>query len=495
MIYLNPIDAAFLRLETPRTPMHVGGLMTFRLPPDAPPNYLSDLFAFMRSQPVTTPPFNFRLTRGLRSRFAPAWEDAPDLDIDYHLRHSALPYPGGERELGVLVARLHSHPMDLKRPLWECHLIEGLENNRFAIYLKAHHSALDGMATLKLIRNWLSEDPDFANRAGPWALPARERPPEHDARLPQRDIFRHAMELAVSQARTATELAQTLRKMARRKDNPEGGIMSALETPRTLFNAEITAQRRLATQLFDLDRLKALSAATGTTINDIALAICAGAIRRYLTELGQLPEVPVIASVPVGLPRADGKPGNAVAGFVVPLASQSPDPRERLQIIHAVTKRTKEQLLHMSPEALEQFTMLGLSPLILGQMTGLSTKLPPIFNLIVSNVVGSRNKLYFHGAELEAMYPISVLFDGYGLNVTLVGYADKLAVGITGCRNAVPSLQRLAVYTGEALSELEATFGTGAASRTAARRKTAARKRTAASKAPPRKRAARSKVT
>lgn len=456
MKFLSPVDAAFVRLETPRTPMNFGALLTFKLPDNAPRSYLLELFAYMKSKPVITPPFCYKLSQSRRTKLVPAWDEVVNLDIDYHMRHSSLPYPGGERELGVLVARLHSNNMDLTRPPWECHLIEGLANNRFAIYIKAHHSAMDGVGALKVIKAWLSEDPRFANAPGPWALPLPEQPASEE---PHIRGFAQALKATREHMRAAVELGKKLKSMNVKKDNPEGGLYSAMSTPRTLFNQPITQQRRLATQLFELSRLKALSAATGSTINDLCLAICGSAMRRYLLELNALPEVPMIASVPIGLARSDGKPGNAVAGFVVPLATEQADPLKRLKIINAVTTRTKQQMLSMSFTALQQFTLLGLSPLIFGQMTGLANKMQPMFNVIVSNVVGSKHKLYLRGAELESMFPISVLFDGYALNITIIGYSDRIAVGITGCRDAIPHVQRLAVYTGDALAEMERAVG------------------------------------
>lgn len=455
---LGPIDAAFIQLETPRTPMNIGALLTFKLPPRAPRDYLRQLFMRLREQPVITPPFNYKLVQKRLPRLAPAWETVENLDIDYHLRHSALPWPGGERELGVLVARLHSNAIDLARPPWEMHLIEGLERRRFAIYFKAHHAAWDGIGALGMVKTWLSPDASARNAIAPWALPARAL--AEDAEVAQlRHVFRRTLEQAGDQLRSAGELVRTLRRMSDRKANPEGGAYSALETPRTPFNVPITPQRRLATQLYALSRFKAIGEATGATINDICLAICAGAVRRYLRDLGTLPAKPLIASMPVGLPRADGKAGNAVAGLVCPLPTVHGDLLRGLRDIATVTHRGKEHLRGMSPSALQQFTLLGMSPLILGQMTGLAAKAPPIFNFVVSNVVASRQRLYFNGAELEAMYPISVLFDGYALNVTVVGYADRLSIGFTGCRDALPSLQRLAVYTGETLDDLELTLG------------------------------------
>lgn len=450
MQYLSPVDASFLRMESKRTPMHVGGLLTFRLPDNASPDFLRDLLQHMRTVPFMPHPFDCKLARGRMSKLAPAWVKA-DIDIDYHIRHSALPYPGGERELGVLVARLHSHPLDLSRPLWEAHLIEGLENRRFAIYFKAHHCAIDGMGGMKMVRSWLSEDPaDMSGPGRPMAQAAAEpaRPKSWKTRLAK------PFKVAGHQIRTLPELIKVLREMS--APGLEGGTRAALTTPRSLLNQAISQQRRLGTQLLDLKRIKAISSATGTTVNDVSLAICGGAIRRYLLENGALPEKSLLASVPVALPRPEGKGGgNAVAGFVCPFGTDQTDPLKRLQRIHRVTSVTKQQLLGLSPTALEQFTMMGLSPLLLGQMAGVLSKVPPFFNVTVSNVVASKVPLYLRGAQLEAMYPMSILFDGYALNITLVGYCDRVAVGFTGCRDSIPSLQKLAVYTGDALNEME----------------------------------------
>lgn len=458
MKYLNPVDAAFLRLDSARTPMNISVLLTFERPAGAGPDWLQDLFARMRTASVSTAPFSERLATGPLARLAPAWVPAPELDIDYHLRHSSLPYPGGERELGVLVARLHSNPLDLRRPPWECHLIEGLARGRFAIYLKLHHAAMDGMRALAMIQRWLSTNPEADTPAALWALPEAA-----DDAGTVASTRASALQQLREHARAAAELSRQLARMARPRDNPDGGIYSALATPRTIFNQPITQQRRLATQLFALDRVKAISRASGATVNDIALALCGAAMRRYLLELDALPEATLVASVPVGLPRADGQPGNAVVGFVVPLATDQDDPLERLRIIRSVTTRTKEQLRGLSATAQQQMTLLGLSPMLLGQMSGLSKQLPPLFNVIVSNVVGSRSALHLRGARLESMYPVSVLFDAYALNITVVGYADRIGFGITGCRDAIPRLQRLAVYAGEALAELEAALAIKAA--------------------------------
>jgi diacylglycerol O-acyltransferase len=467
--YLSPQDAAFLRMESRRTPMHVGGLLVFKLPDDAPPDFLKELLRLMREQPFMPEPFDSRLSQSTLGKVLPSWEPS-EMDMDYHIRHSALPYPGGERELGILVERLHSQPLDLTRPVWECHLIEGLENKRFAFYFKAHHCAIDGMGAMSMIKSWMSEDPRDMSPPGMPKMP--ERRPEAPAAKEAEGLIRRALKSTRGNAKAVRELLKTFYQLG--QGGKESVLRAASNTPRTLFNVEITQQRRLGTQLLDLARIKAVGAAADATVNDVALAIISGAVRHYLIEHEALPKESLTASIPIGLPRSDGKAGNAVTGFVCPLATDVDGPLERLRLIASVTDRTKKQMLAMSSSALEQFALLGMSPLLLGQMTGVLAKLPPFFNFVVSNVIASKKPLYLRGAQLEAMYPISFLFDGYAINVTIIGYMDKVAVGVVGCRDAIPHLQRLAVYTSDALEELErAVASEPTATKTAAKRKKA----------------------
>ena len=451
---LSPIDAAFLRMESKRTPMHVGALMTFRLPDDAPADFCQQLVQQMRSKPFMPDPFSSRLVRGRFGRRQPAWEDS-EVDMEYHLRHSALPFPGGEKELGVLVARMHSHPLDLSRPLWECHVIEGLEGRRFALYFKAHHCAIDGVGAMRMVQNWLSKDPADRSGVGPWTVLERKRASRRTPSLRER---------VASPARATAEqlrgLQELLRNLTAMVQGDDSSVRLALQVPRSLFNQRISQQRRLGTQILSLSRLRGIADAEGVTVNDVLLAVVGGAFRRYLQEQNALPARSLIASVPIGLARADGRAGTAAAGFITPLGTELDDPAERLRWIHRVTVRGKRDLSSMPAAAQSQFALLGIAPLLLGQVTGVLPKLPPLFNCVVSNVVLSKAPLYLMGAELEAMYPVSFLFDGYALNVTLVGYRDGVAVGFLGCRDAIPSLQKLAVYSGEALAELEAAIGT-----------------------------------
>ncbi len=448
---LSPIDASFLYMESTRTPMHVGSLLIFQLPKNPPEDYFKTLVDMMRSEPFMPSPFDCKLADTRFSRVRPAWVKA-ELDMEYHVRHSALPRPGGERELGSLVQRLHSNPMDLDRPLWEAHLIEGLENNRFAFYFKAHHCAIDGMGAMNMVRKWLKRDPGDMSAPGVMSFAK----PTVKASRKTTEMIKGVLSKATSSAKGLGELGVNLLELRKGDDSM---IKASLHTPRSLFNAPVSQQRRLGTQLIKLERFKRLSRALDVTVNDVTLAVVGATTRRYLLEQGALPGKSLTASVPIGLDRAEGEGGNAVAGFVCSLHTDIDDPLERARRIHHATLRAKADLKKMSRPALDNLALSGLAPLLIGQMTGTLAKMSPMFNFVVSNVVLTKEKLYLMGAELEAMYPISFLFDGYALNVTVIGYSENVAIGFVGCRDAIPKLQSLAVYAGEAVTELEKAAG------------------------------------
>jgi WS/DGAT/MGAT family acyltransferase len=332
----------------------------------------------------------------------------------------------------------------MTRPLWEAHVIEGLSGGRFAFYFKAHHGAVDGMGAMSLITNWLTTDPSGPAGSGVAEIDERGATLLDRLRVPAK---------RVSDGVLATgELAGRLLDMTRGSNS---SVRAALRTPRTPFNQKLTKHRRIAVQVLELRRLKAVATATGSTVNDVVLTTLSGAVRRYLAELDALPEESLTVSVPVGFDRDEGTL-NAATGFVCPLGTDLVDPLERLKVISAGTSRGKADLSNMSANALQHYTLLGLVPLMIGQKTGLLKRLPPLFNFTVSNVVLSREPLYLLGAELDLIVPVSFLADGYGLNVTLVGYTDRVALGFVACRDTVPHVQRLARWTDEALAELEA---------------------------------------
>ena len=443
MRLLSPVDQMFVRMETSRTPMHIGALAIFRLPAGAGPEFVRDIHAAFSELAYLPFPFDSVLAGGAVAEALPTWRQVQP-DPEYHVRLSALPAPGDDADLGRLVERLHSHPLDMTRPLWEAHVVEGLSEGRFAFYFKAHHGAVDGMGAMSLITNWLSTDP-----GGPAGSGAAER---DERRATLLDRLRVPAKRVTDGVLATGELAGRLLDMTR---GTNSSVRAALRTPRTPFNQQLTQHRRIAVQVLELPRLKAVATATGATVNDVVLTTLSGAVRRYLAELDALPEESLTVSVPVGFDRDEGTL-NAATGFVCPLGTDLEDPLERLKLISAGTSRGKADLSNMSANALQHYTLLGLVPLMIGQKTGLLKRLPPLFNFTVSNVVLSRQPLYLLGAELDLIVPVSFLADGYGLNVTLVGYTDRVALGFVACRDTVPHVQRLAVWTSEALAELEA---------------------------------------
>jgi WS/DGAT/MGAT family acyltransferase len=452
---LKPLDAAWLYVESQATPMHVAGLQIFSRPKNAKPSFLRDVVARFKQGSDFVPPWNLRLAEHALAGLMPAWEVDKRVDLDYHVRHSALPEPGGERELGVLVSRLHTHPLDLKRPLWECHVIEGLEGGRFALYTKMHHALMDGIAGMRMIQRTMSESPRDRTIVPPWTLGGlNPRAASAHASLSERlnGLYLSARE----QAATLPEVGRAMAQIWGRGKNPDPDLVRPYGAPKAVINGRVTAPRRFATQQYDIERLRALGKHSGVKLNDIVLAICAGGLRRFLDESGELPAEPLTAGLPVSIrPHGDDSLGTAITFILANLATDTADPIERLERIRISTLRGKEHLQSLSKASLNNYTSAFMGPYILSLLTGMGGHGRPMFNLTISNVPGPEKPLYFAGARLEAMYPISLLSHGQALNITCVSYAGTLNFGFTGCRDTLPHMQRLAVYTGEALTELE----------------------------------------
>jgi WS/DGAT/MGAT family acyltransferase len=459
---LGLLDTLFLYGERPDTMMHVASLMPFQPPPDASPSFLRDLVRDARSDPVIEPPWNRKL-RFPRLVATPvqSWVVDRDFDIDYHLRRSALASPGDERELGVLVSRLHSNPIDLSRPPWEMHLIEGLEGGRFAIYTKMHHSLIDGYTGVRLMARSLSTDPGDREMPLFFSVPQRARERRSDG-SPDGGLVSDLGSLVrglTGQAGSAVTLTKRIvAPVLQRGRFPD--LVDLPRAPRSVLNRRIGRNRRFATQQYELAQLKRLGAEHGATINDVVLAIVGGGLRRFLSDMDELPAAPLVAFVPVNVrPKGDEGGGNAVGAMLATLATDAEDPVERLRRITASTRSAKAQLEGMTQEAILAYSAYLLAPgglQAVSAMTGLRGPLPLAFNVCVSNVPGPREPLYLRGSRMEAYYPASIPIHGMALNITVLSYAGTLNVGFIGDRDALPHLQRLAVYTGEALTELDA---------------------------------------
>lgn len=454
------LDASWLAVESDETPMHVGNMQIYQLPPGAPETFLRDMVTRMKSDCDVVPPWSYKLAypSQLGRLLKPYWLVDKDIDLDYHVRHSALPRPGSERELGILISRLHSNPLDFKRPLWECHIIEGLENNRFAIYTKMHHSLIDGVSGVRLLQRVMSTDPHQTNMLAPWSIGPQRRPKleGHDEVASVQTAIEEAVEALRLQASTTPKLIGAIARLIQAARTSQDTLTAPFRGPNSIINKRVTPQRRFATQHYELERIKHLAKLSSASLNDIVLYLCGTALRRFLLENQALPEEPLTAGIPVNIRPADDEgTGTAISFMIASLATDQADPKQRLAAIMASTKRAKEHLQNLPRNVLNQYTMLLMSPYILQLISGLGGRMAPVFNVTISNVPGPEETLYYEGARLEAMYPVSLITHGGALNITCLSYAGSLNFGFTGCRNTLPSMQKLAVYTGEALDELE----------------------------------------
>ena len=466
---LNPLDAAWLFTESRATPNHVGGLLQFRLPEGAPRDFLRQMMADFRSHRGFVPPWNRRLKLPFNKNPVPVWVEADDdeIDLEYHVRHAALPWPGGERELGELVGRLHSTPIDLARPPWECTLIEGLEGDRFALFIKMHHSLIDGVSGMNLLQRAMSTSASRSESIPPFwangqdqgkAKAGGER--RASAALPTVDAaVAAAMQALKLQAQTVPQLASAFGQLFKRVVEPGDGLEVPFAAPRSVLNGRVREKRRFATQQFSMARLRAVATAAQCTLNDVVLAICGGALRRFLLERDALPAESLTAGIPVSVrPQDDEGTGNAITFIIATLGTDLEDGVERLQAIRRSVKHAKAHVQAMPRQAMLQYTMLLMAPTILTLLTGIGGRTRPMFNITISNVPGPDKPLYFRGARLEAIYPASIVTHGQALNITCESYAGFMDFGFTGCHSSVPSLQKLAVYSAEALDELEAAI-------------------------------------
>lgn len=445
---LSPMDQMFLWLERRNQPMHVGGLLLFTPPPGATADDIRELVEAMRTNEDAQPPFNQRLNRKLG---LPFWTKDAEFDLAHHFRHLALPQPGRIRELLAMVSNLHSSLLDRSFPLWEATFIEGVADGRFALYTKIHHALVDGVATMRLLEATLSADPEEREMAPPWAAKRNSR--KRQSAGGPTSVLTQALRQMRTQAKSLPAVTRALvGTLKQARHDPE--FTALFQAPSSLLNRRITNARRFAAQSWPISRVRAVGKKLGATINDVVMAMCASALRSYLMEQNALPAKPLIAMVPMSLRRDDSDSGNQVALILVNLGTHLADPAERLGLIMRSVSSSKKRFAQMSPLEILNYTALLAGPSGLNLLTGIAPK-RQLYNLVISNVPGPRNALYWNGAKLEGMYPVSIPLDGMALNITLTSYADELNFGLIACRRSVPHVQRMLEQLERGLVELE----------------------------------------
>ena len=473
MLRLTGLDATFLYMETPSNHMHVASTVILD-PSTAPGGYSFDKArALIENRLPLLPPFRRRLVEVPFGLHHPIWIEDPDFDLDYHVRRAALPSPGGRQELEEFAADVFGRPLDRTRPLWEMYIVEGLEGGHIAVVSKTHHAAIDGVSGAELTVNLLDLSPESV------VVPPPDPPWKPDRVPTDIEMLTYAMNSLARQplaafkaARRTASMVLNLRRRNRQPNvNPPPAPFAA---PKTFLNTAITAHRRFAMTAVALDDVKQVKNALGGTVNDVVLAVCAGALRKWLADHGEDHDEDLVGMVPISVRTEDqkGEMGNRVSAMLVKLVSTLDDPAERLAAIRDATKDAKEQDKAISADVLTDWMEFA-APALAARAARLASSLRvfdrlshPIFNLVISNVPGPPIPLYSAGARVMGIWPMGPITDGTGLNITVMSYLDAVNFGLVACRELAPDLDALARYIDESMEELlkAAAKGAGASS-------------------------------
>ncbi|MES1965654.1 wax ester/triacylglycerol synthase family O-acyltransferase [Psychrobacter sp. AH5] len=452
MRLMTAVDQLFLLLESRKQPMHVGGLFLFELPESekgASSDFVYQLAQQMQNSEV---PPSFPFNQVLENLIF--WKEDEQFDVEHHFRHVALPSPGRVRELLMYVSKEHSRLLDRAMPLWECHIIEGIlpeaegRPERFALYVKIHHSLVDGIAAMRIVQKTLSQSPTEPVTLPIWSMITRNSSKADNLLPAARSTSRILKEQFSTIKPVFTELIDNF------KHNGKPDYVGTFDAPRSVLNQRISASRRIAAQSYDIERFYNVANTFGVNQNDAVLAVCAGAMRRYLMAMNELPKKPLIAFVPMSLRGDASASGNQISFLLANLGTHLEDPVKRMQLIHDSMNSGKRRFRRMNKAQVINYSAIAYAWEGLNVLTGIFPK-KQAFNLIISNVPGSKQPLYWNGAPLKALYPASVLVDGQAMNITIATYLDKIEFCITACSKLLPRVQDMLGLIEEELSSLE----------------------------------------
>lgn len=459
---LSGLDAAFLYVETPNAHMHVSLLAV--LEPTGLPLESEQIEAIAAQRIVREGALRKRVLTVPLGIHHPVWVDDPSFDVLHHIRRVRCPDPGDQRALADVVGRINSTPLDRTRPLWELWIIDGLEEGRIGLLAKIHHCIADGVTGARMLASMFNTGRAESSRQ------SRPPPPPTDAApvaLPsEAELFRDALRARAQIPRELNELGKrtqdALRKfMARRADTEQRQGATPFDAPRVPWNAPVGPDRSVAFAHLPLADLKSIRKTLGATQNDVVLAICAGALRRYLEAHSCLPLAPLLAACPVNARGRRGTGQNRVSVMFISLATNLDDPAKRLAAIRASSRGAKEELGTFGSEMVGNWAEL-LAPGVLSALTHSYTKLGisslhrPIYNVSISNVPGPPVPLFLGGARLAAAYPMGPVIEGVGLNITVMTYVDRVDFGITAASSVMKDVHVLAEQFAPACAELVA---------------------------------------
>ncbi|HVB94006.1 MAG TPA: wax ester/triacylglycerol synthase family O-acyltransferase [Acidimicrobiales bacterium] len=483
---MTGLDGAFLAFESPTTHLHIAGVLIFDpagVPGGVGFHRIRDMVAGRVSR---VPPFRRRMVEVPFGLQHPTMVDDPEFDIDFHVRRVSLPQPGGQGELAALVGDIVERPLDRSRPLWEFHVVEGLDHGHLAVVTKIHHAIIDGVSGAEVMAAFFDlsarpsepapgSEPSSAERGtgdGGETGDGRERSATgSEGWAPEPvpgdvDQLRDAVASLPGQteavARTLGATARTVRNLTGRNRQVEGAVPPLpFQAPRTSINRAISPHRRVAFAEMPLADIRRIRGVLGGTVNDVVLASVSGAMRAFFTGRGETLESSLVAMVPISV-RSDaerGALGNRVSATLVSLATGVDDPATRLKLISAETRKAKQQQETVGSELFSSWAQ-ALFPMVSTRVSRLVTnlrlfdRLPPVFNLVVSNIPGPDVALFMAGARMVAIYPIGPVAEGVGVNVTVFSYLGTMYVGVQGCWDLVPDVDVIANGMVDALGDL-----------------------------------------
>ncbi|HEX2233309.1 MAG TPA: wax ester/triacylglycerol synthase family O-acyltransferase [Thermoleophilaceae bacterium] len=481
MRQLTSLDAQFLAVESASTYGHVGGLAIYD-PSTAPGGKveLEDVCRAVGERLHLLPPFHWRLVEVPFGLDLPYWVEDPDFDLDFHIRDSAVPPPGDDRQLAETAARIFARPLDRRHPLWELYLIHGLEGGRIAMLTKVHHSVVDGVSGNEILTVLLDPSPEGRDIPPPDEPPRPERVPS-DLEMLGRGLLGlprqplRAIRSIPTAVPNLTDLPganafpgvptlsrgiSRLRQAVSSEEDPGILEVTSARSPRTPFNGPISPHRRFSFGSVSLDTVKAIKNELKITVNDVVVALATTALRDWLLERDALPEDPLVAMVPVSVRTEEerGTFGNRVSMMMVPIPTNEPDPRRRLLRTHELLRSAKERHNALPASLLTDATSFippAVAALAARTTVDILGRTRPPINVIISNVPGPREPLYCAGARLQANFPVSAVLHGVGLNITVLSYRDHIDFGIVADREQVDDTWSMVRSAAEALDELE----------------------------------------
>ena len=460
MQYMPVTQSMFLIAETRDQPMHVGGLQLFIPREGQTAEELAEEIheSFVAATDIQET-FLKRPASPANLAGYTAWQLAHDIDFEYHVRRAILPRPGEIKNLLRYVSQNHGALLDRSRPMWEVHIIEGLADGRVALYTKVHHSLVDGVTALRMLQRTLSPDPDDRTGTAFWdneilrRRKRRPRPPK-----PQKSLLSKmtgAVSSAVGIADDLVGIAPAAAKVAVAGVLDRDFVAPLQQAPDTLMNVTIGSARRFAAQDWPVERLRGVARRHHITFNDVLIAMCSGALRRYLDDHDGLPDESLAACLPVSLHTEGSGDGNAITAILVRMATNIADPTERLREITRSTTSAKIVVRGLKPLQSLALGAANIWPLAFAPVPGFVDFTPRGFNLMISSVPGPEEVQYWNGAQLDGCYPISIPMEGLAMNITVATVGGKANFGIIGARAQLPQLQRILDHLETALTELE----------------------------------------